>query len=217
MFDVIYHKLSRSLNRWKHASSLADNRTVTGDGGTAIDSPLHTWVIPWLPRLDYKSMLQNLLPEAKRRVENSVTFLSKKHRGTDTDAAFFEAGIASIRPWCGILDAGVPHHIVSDYVLPRLGRHLSRIDVPPFEAGDADLQWSSLAVSPRRTDEGVVAAGSSMDVCLLRTEDRYIMVAGWLRSLPFRWQWQLIGTNNRNNAIPIQHVRAVRNCTYFTC
>ena len=66
--------------------------------------------------------------------------------------------------------------------------------------GDADLQWSSLAVSPRRTEKGVVAAGSSMDVCLLRTEDRYIMVAGWLRSLPFRWQWQLIGTNNRTNA-----------------
>mmetsp|Transcript_15269 Transcript_15269/g.18086 ORF Transcript_15269/g.18086 Transcript_15269/m.18086 type:complete len:341 (+) Transcript_15269:130-1152(+) len=112
-------------------------------------------------------MLQNILPQAKRKVENSIIFLSsesssKKYHSSVNDAsdmAFFEAGLAVIRPWSGVLDKGVLHRIVLDCLVPRLARHLSRIEIK-HEIGtkcdDNGGVWASVNLLFRLYDDGLL-------------------------------------------------------------
>jgi len=144
MFDQIYSKVSRSLSEWK--PSLAIDPTVEGD----INFPPHTWILPWLPHLEYKSMLDNLQLEVNRSVKKSITFLSK-HYTAINDIAFFKSSVSLIKPWKGILKISTLQQIVLDGIIPRLSRHIYRMQI-----GKRNQDWTSIYILFDAFDDGLL-------------------------------------------------------------
>mmetsp|Transcript_39489 Transcript_39489/g.86650 ORF Transcript_39489/g.86650 Transcript_39489/m.86650 type:complete len:590 (+) Transcript_39489:49-1818(+) len=123
MYDVIFPKLSRCLSQFKPSSSLVDAAT----GELQAISP-HSWILPWLPHLDYKSMLPNLLTDIRRKLRGILAFLSRAF-GAGRDEICFESSVKALAPWFGILDERSLQSLASDVITPRLGRYLSRLQI----------------------------------------------------------------------------------------
>ncbi len=122
MFDVIYPKLQYALNQWT-----PENNNGNGD---LIRNPLSEWILPWLPHLDYKSMLSTLLPDIKRKVKTTLTVSFKNSRNIG-DSSWLKWVHNSIKKWYGVFDQESIQSIVSDCVTSRLARHLSTIAIYP--------------------------------------------------------------------------------------
>ena len=115
MFDVIYPKLSRALAEYKP--------------GSARDR-LDSWILPWLLHLDYRSMLENILPEIKRKIRSIVNIASRMTSAEDDELFFRHAGEALLKPWVSIINTSSLHSITSECLAPRLGRYLSKSRYP---------------------------------------------------------------------------------------
>lgn len=123
MFDVIYPKLQYALNQWTPES----NNNANGD---LIRNPLSGWILPWLPHLDYKSVLSTLLPDMKRKVKKTLT-VSSKNSKTIGDRIWLKWAHNTIKKWDGVFDQESIQNIVSDCVISSLARHLSTITIYP--------------------------------------------------------------------------------------
>ena len=121
MYDVIFARLSRSLALFKPSSSLVDANT-----GKLHNTALHLWILPWLPYLDYNSMLPTILPDIRRKLRSMLAFISRSF-GLGKDMVFFECCINALSPWRGVIDNRTLHGLVSDIITPRLGSYLSRL------------------------------------------------------------------------------------------
>ena len=119
MLDVIYPKLHHALSEWKPTQGAND------DSDDIIKNPLHKWIIPWLPHLDYKSMMMNFLPDIKRKIRNSFNFSAK----LKNDTLWIDWALRSMQRWIEILDQTVIQNIASECITNRLARHLSNITI----------------------------------------------------------------------------------------
>ena len=137
MYAVIFPKVARCLSQYKPSSSLLDVGT-----GKIQTSALHLWLLPWLPYLDYRSMLSTLLPDVKRKLRNILAYLSRTY-GAGQDELFFPSSTDILRPWRDILDARTLQTISSDVLVPRLGRYLSRIQIAKAAT---DQDWKCVDV-----------------------------------------------------------------------
>jgi hypothetical protein len=130
MFDVIYPKLHHSLSQWKPMAA----HDVDGE---MIRNPPHSWIIPWLLHLDYKSMLTNLLLDVKRKIRNAIIFASKmKESNQSTD--WFEWSLRFMKNWVGIFDQKTLQGITSDCLTPRLGRYLNTVSMSESSPSNPD-------------------------------------------------------------------------------
>ena len=137
MYAVIFPKVARCLSQYKPSSSLLDVGT-----GKIQTSALHLWLLPWLPYLDYRSMLSTLLPDVKRKLRNILAYLSRTY-GAGQDELFFPSSTDILRPWRDILDARTLQTISSDALVSRLGRYLSRIQIAKAAT---DQDWKCVDV-----------------------------------------------------------------------
>ena len=113
MFDVIYPKLCRALNSYKGNSS-----------ANTIDK----WIIPWLPHLDYRAMLEKMLPDIKRKIRTEITTAAKSTVHRD-DSLFLQHSLNIVlKPWVNILSTQSLYSITSECVAPRLARYLAKIE-----------------------------------------------------------------------------------------
>ena len=112
MFDIFYPKLSRALTEYK-----------AGSTGNSLDS----WILPWLPHLDYRSMLTNMLPELKRKIRSAIILASKMNSSADDDLFFRHTAEVVLKPWISIINTSSLHSITSECITPRLGRYLSKM------------------------------------------------------------------------------------------
>ncbi|GFH55765.1 hypothetical protein CTEN210_12241 [Chaetoceros tenuissimus] len=113
MFDIIYPKLCRALSSYKGNSS-----------ANTIDK----WIIPWLPHLDYRSMLEKMLPDIKRKIRTEIMTAAKSTVHRD-DALFLQHSLNIVlKPWVNILSTQSLYSITSECVAPRLGRYLAKVE-----------------------------------------------------------------------------------------
>lgn len=112
IFDVVYPKISRSLSQ----SNQSDKQT------------LHSWLLPWLPHLDYRSMLVSLIPDIKRKLKVEVSKFCKVQE-TTLDRYLFETIKAMLKPWIKILSHSTIQGIMTECVSPLLGRALSQENI----------------------------------------------------------------------------------------
>ena len=112
MFDIVYPKLSRSLSGYK-----ASDETKS----------LDKWILPWLPHLDYRAMLMNMLSEIKRKIRTELTVASKNTTKQDDVLLFRHSYGIVLKPWVPIINASSMFSITADCIAPRLGRALSKI------------------------------------------------------------------------------------------
>ena len=117
MFGIIFPKLSHVIRSW--SPSLTPEEVIK--------SPLHTWIIPWLPHLNDKTMLTSLIPDIKKKLRSGLTFLSK-HFDTTREMEFFVSAMSLLKPWKHIIDDASLHAITSDCISARLARSLSRLN-----------------------------------------------------------------------------------------
>jgi len=122
MFEVIYPKIRHTLSQW--TPKITNNQK-----GEIINDPPHSWIIPWLPHLDYKRMLENLLPDVKRKIKSSINAASKKY-GTNQSMYLFKWALDFMMNWRGIFEQKILQSITSECLTPRLGRYLSSVSVP---------------------------------------------------------------------------------------
>ncbi len=127
MYDVIFPKIHHVLGQWKPISSNTDN-------STEIVHPLNTWILPWLPHLDYKSMLVTLLPDVKRKIKQTLQYVSKSH-DTSQNAKFFAWALDFMKKWNKILDQQTMQSITNDSLTQRLARYMNSATITP--ASDA--------------------------------------------------------------------------------
>ncbi len=121
MFDIVYPKLSRALSSWKY-----DKKCT-----------LQTWILPWLPHLDYRSMLAKVLPDLKRKVTTSLLHISK----SIPDDQFFTEARQMLEPWTKVFNKQSIENITSECITPRLGRYLSKIT---FSRKVSEQRWDHL-------------------------------------------------------------------------
>ena len=148
MHDIIFPKISRCLSQYKPSPSVVDTKT-----GKIQTSAPHFWLLPWLPHLDYRSMLSTLLPDVRRKLRSIMTYLSKTY-GPGKDELFFTASTDMLRPWRPILDSQVIQNISSDALSPRLGRYLSRIQIA---TSVKDQDWKGVEILVRMHDYGFLS------------------------------------------------------------
>jgi GC-rich sequence DNA-binding factor-like protein. len=129
-FDVIYPKLSQTLKGYK--------------GESANDS-LDKWIIPWLPHLNYRSLLENMLPELKRKLHATILHASKSTQSENDELFFHHTCDIVLKPWVEVIHASSMHTITSNCVAPRLGRALSRI-VFEKDFYDQDLTFVTITM-----------------------------------------------------------------------
>lgn len=111
-FDIIYPKLSR---------------TLTGYKGEGADVSLDKWLIPWLPHLNHRSLLDSILPEIKRKLRATIVHASKSTQ-SENDVLFFRHTCEIVlKPWIHVINSTTMHTITSECIAPRLGRLLSKI------------------------------------------------------------------------------------------
>ena len=126
MFDIVYPRLSRSLSGYK----------AGGNGAKSLDK----WILPWLPHLDYRSMLMNMFPEIKRKIRTELTVASKSTTHQDDFLFFRHSFDIVLKPWVAIINASSMHSITADCIAPRLGRALSKIKfAKEFTAQDCTM------------------------------------------------------------------------------
>ena len=111
MFDIIYPKLSRTLSDYK-----------AGGSGDRLDM----WILPWLMHLDYRSMLDNMLPDIKRKIRSIVTKSSRITSTADDELFFRHVGEIILKPWVSVLNTRSMHAISSECLGPRFGKYLSK-------------------------------------------------------------------------------------------
>jgi len=131
MFDVIYPKLCRALSNWTPEILTQHNEIQV------IANLPHLWILPWLPHLEYKSMLMNLLPDIKRKLTSSIKFASKVN---DQNISFLQMSLTVIKHWRGIIDQRTLQAITSDHITPRLSRYLSNISITPDSPSEKDVE-----------------------------------------------------------------------------
>ena len=148
MYDVIFARLSRSLALFKPSSSLVDANT-----GKLHNTALHLWILPWLPYLDYNSMLPTILPDIRRKLRSMLAFISRSF-GLGKDMVFFECCINALSPWRGVIDNRTLHGLVSDIITPRLGSYLSQIDVKRLVS---DQNWEDVNLLFRIQSSGILS------------------------------------------------------------
>jgi tuftelin-interacting protein 11 len=125
MFDIVYPKLSQSLTRYKAA-----------EGTKSLDK----WILPWLPHLDYRSMLVNMFPEIKRKIRSELTVASKSTAKQDDILFFRHSFDIVLKPWVTIINASSMYLITADCIAPRLGRALSKMTfAKDFAAQDCTM------------------------------------------------------------------------------
>ncbi len=122
MFDVIFPKIHHALRHWKPKS--------TNLKATDVANPLNFWVLPWLPHLEYKSMLLTLLPDIKRKIKQTLLYVSKSCNASQ-NITFFEWALDFLKKWNKILDRQSMQSITNDGITQRLGRYLSSVAVAP--------------------------------------------------------------------------------------
>jgi len=69
--EAVYPKLLGAIATWKPTLS---NKIQSVD----IQNPLHLWVLPWLPHIDYPILLPNLLSECKRKLKSVLSVLQRR-------------------------------------------------------------------------------------------------------------------------------------------
>ncbi len=121
MFDIVYPKLSRALINWKYDKKYT----------------LQAWVLPWLPHLDYRSMLAKILPDLKRKVTASLLHISKSM----PDDQYFNESCKMLEPWTKVFNKQSIENITSECITPRLGRYLSKIT---FSRKVSEQRWDQL-------------------------------------------------------------------------
>lgn len=129
MFDIIFPKLSHAIKNW--GPSLTPQETIK--------SPLHYWIIPWLPHLNDRTMLTRLIPDIKKKLRSGLVFLSKQF-DTGRENDFFMSTISLLKPWKRILDDTTLHAIISDCISPRLARSLSRFNFLELGSNNEDMR-----------------------------------------------------------------------------
>ena len=131
MHEIIFPRLSNSISIWKTEISTKNNTLCN----------IHTWIIPWLPHLDFKSMLNSIIPDVKRKVKECLRVQSKLYDAKVNNLDYLEASIAIIKPWRGVFDSRSVQTFTSDVVTPRLARYLYTERVQ----GDVnDQSWDSV-------------------------------------------------------------------------
>ena len=148
MHDIIFPKISRCLSQYKPSPFLLDTKT-----GKIQTSALHFWLLPWLPHLDYRSMLSTLLPDIRRKLRSIMPYLSRTY-GPGKDELFFTACTDILRPWRPILETRIIQTISSDALSPRLGRYLSRI---PIATSVKDQDWKGIETLARMHGDGLLS------------------------------------------------------------
>jgi tuftelin-interacting protein 11 len=127
LFDVIYPKISRSLLEWKPSH---------------VNLFLHTWLVPWLPHLDYRSMLANLIPDIKRKLKISLVHFCKGN-SENLDRNFFQSVANMLKPWINILSKSSIQQITSECITPHLGRALAQMSISDHLS---EQKWDSIDI-----------------------------------------------------------------------
>lgn len=148
MHDIVFPKISRCLSQYKPSQSLLDTKT-----GKIQTSAPHFWLLPWLPHLDYRSMLSTLLPDVRRKLRSIMTYLSKTY-GPGKEELFFTSSAHILRPWRPILNSQVIQSISSGSLSPCLGRYLSRI---PLATSVKDQDWKGIEILRRMHGDGLLS------------------------------------------------------------
>mmetsp|Transcript_32783 Transcript_32783/g.49541 ORF Transcript_32783/g.49541 Transcript_32783/m.49541 type:complete len:702 (+) Transcript_32783:477-2582(+) len=145
MFDVIYPRLYRTLHEWK---PIIFNQQL--------QHPLHTWIVPWLPHLNHRSMLQTLLPDVQRKIKSTLTFLARRYKNDADDDImdYFQQCQSVIQPWRMILETQIIYNLVSESMVPRLGRLLSKMTI---SISGKKQDWSRLDLVCELLDIGLLS------------------------------------------------------------
>ena len=130
MFDVIFPKIHHALGQWKpKASNIGDSIEVL--------HPLNEWILPWLPHLDYKSMLVTLLPDVKRKMKQTLQYMSKAC-SISNNAKFFDWALDFLKKWNKLLDQRTMQSITNDSLTQRLARFLSNVVIELSSKSSSD-------------------------------------------------------------------------------
>lgn len=138
LFDVIYPKISRALAEWRPSRG---------------NMFLHTWLVPWLLHLDYRSMLSNLVPDIKRKLKNSLVYFCKEH-AVNIDQHFFESITKILKPWMNILSKSSLQQITSECITPQLGRALLQMNLSDHVS---EQSWGAIDVIFSLHGDGILS------------------------------------------------------------
>jgi len=134
---VIYPRLCRALSDWKPTKK--DVRTS-----------LQAWILPWLPHLDYRSMLTDMFPDMKRKIRASLTHISR----LEADKDFFRIARENLKPWVRIINKTSLEKITSECITPRLGRYLAKMT---FSTHSTEQKWGHLDILFSYFNEGMIS------------------------------------------------------------
>ena len=143
--ESVLPRLARAVDRWRPA--------LNGKKEPQIASPLHTWILPWLPHLGGDSaVLQTLVEDVRQQLKRTFSFLAKT---VPDHAAFVRSSIQALRPWKRLLGDSIAFQLMSAAVVPRLARALAQIRVEVQR--HATQNWELLEALFACSEEGLVA------------------------------------------------------------
>ena len=102
--QTVFTRLSREVEAWEP---------------TKDPTPVHHWLLPWLPLL--QSELKSLFPTIRRRVERTL----KRWDPSDDSA------LNLLTPWVGVFPDRAMHQLVVRAVAPKLARHVRQMRIMP--------------------------------------------------------------------------------------
>jgi tuftelin-interacting protein 11 len=126
IFETVHPKLERTLANWKPS---------VDESGTRLVNPPHLWILPWVPFLDHPGILPTIMAQCKRRVESTVSVLSRKMKDNRT---FLEAFQSTLRPWAKAFKTSSVYDLTSKFAGERLASLLGQGKSESFGV-DTDL------------------------------------------------------------------------------
>ena len=115
--DTVVPKILRTLAQWK---------PELDTGKTQLLDRLDLWILPWLPHLDYASTFQDVSNELRRKLRSALSYL----KGKNMDAQeFVLVSFSTLSPWRRIIHDDKIQDLTSKYVMTRLAKHMSNLDI----------------------------------------------------------------------------------------
>ena len=113
-------------------------REVEGWVPTQDPTPIHHWLLPWLPLLE--SELQSLFPTVRRRIGEAL----KRWQPSDDSA------LQSLTPWVGVFPDRAMHQLIVRSVAPKLAQHMRQMKIMPQNQDITPLRnvmkWQKVAL-----------------------------------------------------------------------